>query len=111
MISNDTAILMTMLFAYLGVAYFVASKLTRFQAASVSVLYSVFQFFWIYSIWDGMINMSVVVLAFTNQQYRFDAIQYMAYSSTVVWILAWILSLAVFIQRRRMAEDSGLSTV
>ena len=50
---SDVTIFMTLLFAYITVAYFVSAKLTKFQAITISSLYSLFALYMVSSVYNS----------------------------------------------------------
>ena len=103
-VNSDTALLMSFLFAYLSVAYFISPRLTRFQSLSVSTLYSFSYFFMAYSVFEGIMQMAMVVYAWTDELWRFEFIMIWAYIVAGVWTIAWIVSLVLFVQRRNSPD-------
>jgi hypothetical protein len=99
LVATDNALLLSLFFAYVGVALFVGSKLTQLQRVIVSSLYSLAYFQMVYGVYEGMMQMALVVYAWTDEQWRLEFILIWAYAASGVWICAWAVSLALFFMR------------
>lgn len=98
---SDVTIFMTILFAYVTVAYFVSAKLTKFQAITISSLYSIFALYMASSAYNSSLMGSIIGFAISGVESSKESI-------VIVTILlaAWVFSIILFIQARRMGEAS-----
>ena len=96
---SDVTVFMTMLFAYVTVAYFVSAKLTKFQAIAISSLYSFFALYMASSAYNSSRGVSIIAFAISGLDVSRDAI-------ILVTLLlgSWIFSIILFIQARRMGD-------
>ena len=99
---SDVSIYMTILFAYLTVAYLVSSKLSKFQAISISVLYSLFALYMISSAFNASRWLSYIGSAATGMETSRDA-----YVLGSILLVSWIFSLVLFRQARRKGTVDG----
>ena len=93
---SDVTIFMTVLFAFLTVAYLVSAKLNRFQAISISVLYSLFGLYMISSAFNSSRMMSQISYSVTGLDTSRDS-----YVLGLILLISWIFSLILFRQARR----------
>lgn len=96
---SDVTIFMTILFAYITVAYFVSSKLTKFQAITISSLYSIFALYMASSAYNS--SQMAAIIAFTA--FGVDASRDSVILVTIL-LVAWVFSIIIFIQARRMGD-------
>ena len=93
---SDVTIYMTILFAFLTVAYFVSAKLNRFQAITISTLYSLFALYMVTSAFNSSQMMSQIGATVTGQEYTRDS-----FVLATILLVSWIFSLILFAQARR----------
>ena len=93
---SDVTIFMTVLFAFLTVAYLVSAKLNRFQAIAISVLYSLFALYMISSAFNSSRMMSQISYSVTGLDTSRDS-----YVLGLILLISWIFSLILFRQARR----------
>lgn len=98
LVSNVT-IFMTILFAYGTVAYFASAKLTRFQAITISSLYSVFTLYIASAAYSSSVGLSSIGFAISGVDSSRDA-----FILITMLLVAWIFSIIFFIQARRMRD-------
>ncbi len=96
---SDVTIYMTILFAFLTVAYFVSAKLNKFQAITISTLYSIFALYMISSAFNSSRMMSQISATVTGQEHTRDA-----FVLAAILIVSWIFSLILFRQARRAGK-------
>jgi len=96
---SDVTIFMTILFAYVTVAYFVSAKLTRFQAITISSLYSIFALYMATSAFNSSLMGSIIGFAISGVKSSWDSIVIFA-----ILIIAWVFSIVLFIQARRIGK-------
>ena len=98
-LNSDVTAFMTMLFAYVTVAYFVSAKLTRFQAITISGLYSFFALYMASSAYNSSVIVSIIGFAISGVDSSRDAIMMIT-----LLLVSWIFSIVLFIQARRMGN-------
>ena len=100
-LNSDVTIFMTILFAYVTVAYFVSAKLTKFQAITISSLYSIFALYLASSAHTASQMLSTIGFAISE-----GGVDSSWESLMVVTLLlvAWVFSIILFIQARRMGD-------
>ncbi|MEX0288206.1 MAG: hypothetical protein AB3N14_03775 [Flavobacteriaceae bacterium] len=96
---SEVTIFMTILFAYVTVAYFVSAKLTKFQAITISSLYSFFALYMISSAYNSSLMGSIIGFVMSGVDSSKDAIILAA-----ILLVSWIFSIVLFIQIRRMGK-------
>ena len=96
-LASDVTIFMTILFAYVTVAYFVSSKLTRFQAITISSLYSLFALFMASSAYSSSRMLSIVGYAVSGLDNSWEPVLL-----GIILFVAWIFSIILFVQASRM---------
>ena len=96
---SDVTIFMTILFAFLTVAYLVSAKLSRFQAITISVLYSLFALYMISSTFNSSRMLSQISHTVIGQDNSKDA-----YVLGAILLISWIFSLILFRQARRKGK-------
>jgi len=96
---SDVTIYMTILFAYVTVAYFVRAKLTKFQAIAISSLYSLFALYMISSAFNSSRMASIIGFAFSGVDSSRDSI-----ILVTILLVTWVFSIILFIQARRMGD-------
>ena len=96
---SDVTIFMSTLFAYVTVAYFVSAKMTKFQAIIVSSLYSLFALYMTSSAYNSSLMQSSIAYAITGDNPSKDPIVLVT-----ILIIAWVSSIILFIQARRLKE-------
>ena len=99
---SDVTIYMTLLFAYLTVAYLVSAKLSKFQAISISVLYSLFALYMISSAFNALRWLSHIGNTVTGIDSSRDA-----YVLGTILLVSWIFSIVLFRQARRKVAVDG----
>ena len=98
-LASDVTIFMTVLFAYITMAHFVSAKLTRFQAVTISSLYSLFALYMASSAYSSSRMMSTIGFAVSGVENYWDS----AVLGLMLFI-AWIFSVILFIQARRITK-------
>ena len=96
---SDVTIYMTILFAYITVAYFVSAKLTKFQAIAISTLYSVFALYMISSAHTASQMLSVIGYAVSEVDSSWEPTVIV-----IILLISWLFSIILFIQARRMSK-------
>lgn len=96
---SDVTIFMTVLFAYVTVAYFVSAKLTKFQAISISSLYSLFALYMASSAYNSSLMASTIAFAVSGLDPSKDSLVLVT-----ILLVAWVFSIILFIQARRKGE-------
>ncbi len=96
---SDVTIFMSTLFAYVTVAYFVSAKMTKFQAITVSSLYSLFALYMTSSAYNSSLMASSIAYAITGHNPSKDSI-----ILVTILIIAWVSSIILFIQAHRLKE-------
>jgi len=96
---SDVTIFMTNLFAYVSVAYFVSAKLTKFQAITISSLYSLFALYLTSSAYNSSLMASTIAFAISGLNTFRDPI-----ILVTILLVAWVFSIILFIQARRMGD-------
>ena len=98
-LASDVTHFMTILFAYVTVAYFVSAKLTKFQAITISSLYSLFALFMIISSYNSSRMASTIGFAFSGVDSYSDSL-----IITTLLLVSWVFSIILFIHARRMGD-------
>ena len=93
---SDVTIFMTVLFAYITVAYFVSAKLTRFQAIGISTLYSIFALYIASSAYTSSLMLSTIGSTVLGKDNTWESVVL-----GLILFVAWIFSIVLFIQARR----------
>lgn len=99
MISNATnifAIYISLLFAYLALAYIEGKNLSRFQLMTISGVYSVAQGILGYTVFDILKNLNAINLVLLEESYTAATYSYIA-----ILVIAWIVSLVFMVQTRK----------
>ena len=96
-LASDVTAFMTILSAYVTVAYFVSAKLTRFQAVTISSLYSVFALYLASSVYNASLFLSNIGFAISGVDSSRESLILVTFL-----LIAWIFSIILFIQARRM---------
>ena len=96
---SDVTIFMTLLFAYVTVAYFVSAKLTKFQAITISSLYSLFALYMVNSTYNSSLMESTIGFAISGVDSTSDSL-----ILVTILLVAWVFSIILFIQARRMGD-------
>lgn len=98
----------TILFAFLTMAYLVGDKLRSFQIWSVALLYSLFSLYWIATIFVTYGVVETLLIDFRSQHPESAKLHYAARGSAnvdtfvaVLLILSWMLSLVFLLNTRR----------
>ena len=93
---SDMTVYMTILFAYITVAYFVAAKLTKFQAIGISALYSVFALYMISSSYNSSWMLSTIGKMISAIDSSWEPVVI-----ALILVISWIFSIVLFVQARR----------
>ena len=93
---SDMTVYMTILFAYITVAYFVAAKLTKFQAISISTLYSVFALYMISSAFNSSLMLTTIGFVISDIDSSWEPV-----AIAIILVISWIFSIVLFVQARR----------
>ena len=96
---SDVTIFMTLLFAYVTVAYFVSAKLTKFQAITISSLYSLFALYMVNSTYNSSLMESTIGFAISGVDSTSDSL-----ILVTILLVAWVFSIILFVQARRMGD-------
>jgi hypothetical protein len=96
---SDVTIFMSILFAYVTVAYLVSAKLTKFQAITISVIYSIFALYIVASAYTSSLMRSIIGFAIGGVDYSRESI-----IVVTILLVAWVFSIILFIQARRMGD-------
>ncbi len=96
---SEATIFITLLFAYVTVAYFVSAKLTKFQAITISSLYSLFALFLVSSAYNSSQMASVIAFVMVGVDSTSDSL-----IIVMILLVAWVFSIILFIQARRMGN-------
>ena len=99
-LASDVTIFMTILFAYVTVAYLVSAKLTRFQAITISSLYSVFALYMASSAYFSSKMLSVIGFRVSGVDSSWESMVLL-----MILLIAWIFSIILFRQASRMRKD------
>lgn len=97
---SDVTIFMTILFAYVTVAYFVSAKMTKFQAITISFLYSFFALYIASAAYNSSFILSKVGLVMSGVDSSSDSLVLV-----VLFLVTWIFSIILFIQTHRTRDD------
>ncbi len=100
-LNSDVTIFMSILFAYVTVAFFVSAKLTKFQAITISSLYSIFALYLASSAYTASHMLSTI--GFAISEGRVDSSWESLMVATLL-LVAWVFSIILFIQARRMGD-------
>jgi uncharacterized YccA/Bax inhibitor family protein len=96
---SSVTVFMTILFAYVTVAYFVSEKLTKFQAITISSLYSLFALYIASSAYSSSYRLSIIGYKIRGVESSKDPI-----ILGTILLAAWVFSIILFIQARRMRD-------
>ena len=97
---SDVTIFMTILFAYVTVAYFVSAKMTKFQAITISFLYSFFALYIASAAYNSSFSLSKIGLVMSGVDSSSDSLVLV-----VLFLVTWIFSIILFIQTHRTRDD------
>jgi hypothetical protein len=97
---SDVTIFMTILFAYVTVAYFVSAKMTKFQAITISFLYSFFALYIASAAYNSSFILSKIGLVMRGVDSSSDSLVLV-----VLFLVTWIFSIILFIQTHRTRDD------
>jgi hypothetical protein len=98
-LSSDVTAFVTILSAYVTVAYFVSAKLTRFQAITISSLYSLFALYMASAAYNSSLILSNIAFVITGMDVSRDALILVTFL-----LVSWVFSIVLFIQARRMGD-------
>ena len=85
---SDVTIFMTILFAYVTVAYFVSAKMTKFQAITISFLYSFFALYIASAAYNSSFILSKIGLVMSGVDSSSDSLVLV-----VLFLVTWIFSI------------------
>ena len=92
------SLFMTLLFAYLAMAYFAAKQLSRFQVITISAIYSFAIFFTMYGAYGNIHAIGVI-------RYVLEGMSTTPFTNgiafTVFMFIAWVVSIIFLVQARR----------
>ncbi len=91
-------VFMTMLFAYLVMAYIAAKKLSRFQAITISTIYSFAILFTMIGILDSTRNIDIIETVLTEADYAPSLVNS---GFNLLLFFAWVVSIVFFVQARK----------
>ena len=97
---SDVTIFMAILFAYVTVAYFVSAKMTKFQAITISFLYSFFALYIASAAYNSSFILSKVGFVMSGVDSSSDSLVLV-----VLFLVTWIFSIILFIQTHRTRDD------
>lgn len=97
---SDVTIFMTIFFAYVTVAYFVSAKMTKFQAITISFLYSFFALYIASAAYNSSFILSKIGLVMSGVDSSSDSLVLV-----VLFLVTWIFSIILFIQTHRTRDD------
>lgn len=97
---SDVTIFMTILFAYVTVAYFVSAKMTKFQAITISFLYSFFALYIASAAYNSSFILSKIGVVMSGVDSSSDSLVLV-----VLFLVTWIFSIILFIQTHRTRDD------
>ena len=100
-ITEDVAMFMTALFAYLGSIYFVGAKLRAYQLIFASTAYSIFQGLVIFSIFGLLAGLNDVSFAIAGTENS----PWVLFATPILLCLVWIGSLVFAAQVVRSRSD------
>jgi hypothetical protein len=98
-LGSDVTIIMTIIFAYITVAYFVSAKLTKFQAIAISSLYSLFALYMVSAAYNSSKMLSIIGFTISELDSSKDPV-----ILVTILLIAWVFSIILFIQARRMGD-------
>ncbi len=98
-LGSDVTIIMTIIFAYITVAYFVSAKLTKFQAIAISSLYSLFALYMVSAAYNSSKMLSIIGFTISGLDSSKDPTILL-----IILLIAWVFSIILFIQARRMGD-------
>jgi hypothetical protein len=98
-LSSDVTAFVTILSAYVTVAYFVGARLSRFQAITISSLYSFFALYMASSAYNASLILSNIAFAIIGIDVSRDALILVTFL-----LVSWVFSIILFIQARRMGD-------
>ena len=90
---------LTVLFAYLAVAFLAAKKLSTFEVVGISLIYSVFTLFLFSGVYASMLELSNIQQFLSGTKYEIVDIGFPAFL-----VVCWASSLMYMYQRRREAD-------
>lgn len=93
---SDVTIFMTILSAYITVAYFVGTKLSRFQAIGISTLYSIFALYMISSAYYASFMLSTIGFTISGVDSTWES-----FVIAMILMVSWVFSIVFFLQARR----------
>ena len=96
---SDVTIFMSILFAYITVAYLVSAKLTKFQAITISSLYSLFILYMVSSAYSSSQMLSTIGFAISEVDSSWEPVMLVT-----LLLVAWVFSIILFIQARRKGD-------
>jgi hypothetical protein len=96
---SDVTIFMTILFAYVTVAYFVSAKMTNFQAITISLLYSFFALYIASAAYNSSLILSKIGFVMSGIDSSRDALILVTFL-----LVAWVFSIILFIQAHRTGD-------
>ena len=96
---GEVTIFMTILFAYITVVYFVSAKLTRFQAITISSLYSIAALYIASAAYNSSVGVANIGFAISGVDSSSEPILLGA-----ILLVAWLFSIILFIQSHRTKD-------
>lgn len=110
----------SILFAYLVAMYFGAKRLSRFQVASVTAIYSVFILFPIMSTYGGITGLVILNMEFLREHPEVAStfraaeaaslLQWLRFVELGVFFLAWLLSILFVVSLRKDWNNGPVGT-
>lgn len=94
-VNQSLSIYVSVLFAYLAVAYLAGSKLSQFQLYAISGIYSIFMISQIASLYIQVTSQQELVSYMTEMDNSV-----IVYSSLFLWVVSWVVSLVFMNQSR-----------
>ena len=98
-VTIEITVFMTILFGYLTVAYFLGTKLSRFQGIVVTTLYSFFALYLTFGIYDAQQTLANIVLVMSGEDMAFFVV-----ATPSFLVLCWIVSIVFFMQSRKSGD-------
>ena len=93
---SDVTIFMTILFGYVTVAYFVSAKLSRFQAFTISTIYSLFALYMASSAYNSSRMQSVFGYEISGVDSTWESVVI-----AIILGVSWFFSIVLFVQARK----------
>ena len=96
---GDVTIFMSVIFAYISLAYFAGAKLKKLYAIGISLIYSFFALFLVSSIYNASLTLTVIGFAIIGTKNVWEPTVL-----AIFLVLTWIFSIFMFVQSRRQGN-------